>query len=122
MPKACPKGCGVFDVRWNDLYDRFSRLKRLVWAHNLLHQVIHVAARWAVGPGVPEAVNKRVARHGFIVYLGQSNGPTSPNLARVNVKIVIPTPPTASSFAQSGYVPMNSTSFNNGSIIASVWV
>ena len=57
--------------------------KRLVWAHNLMQQVIHAAARLSIGSSNAETVNKRVAQHGFIVYLEQSNGPTSPNLARV---------------------------------------
>jgi len=54
-----------------------------VWAHNLKQQVIHAAARWNDGSSKAETVNKRVALRGFIVYLEQSNGPTSPNLARV---------------------------------------
>ena len=65
------------------LYVPKASPKRLVWAHNLLHQVIHVAARMSTGASKAETVNKRAAQHGFIVYLEQSNGPTSPNLARV---------------------------------------
>ena len=60
--RPCPEG-----AYWALLYDRFTPLKRLVWAHNLLHQVIHVAARWAEDPCTRETVNKRAARHGFIV-------------------------------------------------------
>lgn len=67
------------------LYDRSSLTKRLVWAHNLLHQVVHAAARLSDGSGYSETVNKRVAQHGFMLYLEQSNGPTSPNLARVRL-------------------------------------
>ena len=66
----------------NALYVPKPIPERLVWAHNLWHQVIHVAARLSTGSSVAETVNKRVARHGFNVYLEQSNGPTSPNLAR----------------------------------------
>ena len=53
-----------------------------MWAHNLLYQVIHAAARLSNGSSKAETVNKREALHGFISYLEQSNGPTSPNLAR----------------------------------------
>ncbi|MCG8077819.1 MAG: hypothetical protein JAY75_16485, partial [Candidatus Thiodiazotropha taylori] len=65
------------------LYVVFPSPMRLVWAHNLWHQVIHAAARLMYGSSIAETVNKRVAQHGFTIYLEQSNGPTSPNLARV---------------------------------------
>jgi len=64
------------------LYVSNSSSKRLVWAHNLPQQVIQLAARCMHGSGLTETVNKRVASAGFTVYLEQSNGPTSPNLAR----------------------------------------
>ena len=64
------------------LYVLFIPLKRVVWAHNLQHQVIHAAARLSAGSSKAETVNKREALCGFTIYLEQSNGPTSPNLAR----------------------------------------
>ena len=65
------------------LYVLLTASKRVVWAHNLKHQVIHAAARLSAGSSKAETVNKRVALCGFTIYLEQSNGPTSPNLARV---------------------------------------
>ena len=67
------------------LYVSYSCSKRLVWTHNLLAQVIQVAARCMHGSGITETVNKRVASPGLNVYLEQSNGSTNPNLARVRL-------------------------------------
>ena len=59
------------------LYVLLIPLKRVVWAHNLKHQVIHAAARLSIGSSKAETVNKRVALRGFTIYLEQSNGPTA---------------------------------------------